>query len=132
MSPGRHFVKWLPQPSEAKSGVAKYQNRFIICLSTSVPNLVLLSQNPQFWCFHAQICSTISPWFYDHILFSINFITYITITILELLPHSFVVDIIMALSLWLKMIITIENISKWNMIILNNLVVVNLLLIKWK
>ena len=45
MSPGRHFVKWLPQPSEAKSVVAKYPNRFIICLSTSVPNLVLLSQN---------------------------------------------------------------------------------------
>jgi len=39
--------KWLPRPSRAKSVVAKYPDLFIICLSTSVQNLVLLSQNAQ-------------------------------------------------------------------------------------
>ena len=43
MAPG----KWLPRPSRAKSVVAKYPDLFIICLSTSVQNLVLLSQNAQ-------------------------------------------------------------------------------------
>jgi hypothetical protein len=44
---GRHFEKWLPQPLEAKYVVAKYPNLIIIYFSTSVPNLVLLSQNAQ-------------------------------------------------------------------------------------
>jgi hypothetical protein len=44
---GRHFEKWLLQSLEAECVVTKYANLFIIYLSTSVPNLVLLSQNAQ-------------------------------------------------------------------------------------
>jgi hypothetical protein len=44
---GRHFEKWLPQSLEAKYVVAKYPNLFITYLSTSVLNLVFLSQNAQ-------------------------------------------------------------------------------------
>jgi hypothetical protein len=38
-----YFEKWLLQPMEAKYVVAKYPYLFIMYLSTSVPDLVLLS-----------------------------------------------------------------------------------------
>jgi hypothetical protein len=45
--PGRHFEKWLPQHLETKYVVARHPNLFIMYLSISVPDLVLLSQNAQ-------------------------------------------------------------------------------------
>ena len=41
-----HFEKWLPQPSEAEFEMAQHPNLFIMILS-SVPNVVLSSQNAQ-------------------------------------------------------------------------------------
>ena len=44
---GPPFCKWLPLLSESESGMAVYPFHFRICPSTSVPNLMLVSQSAQ-------------------------------------------------------------------------------------
>ena len=46
--PEPQLCKWLPRLSKSKFELAVYPNHFIICLITSVPNLMLVSQNAQF------------------------------------------------------------------------------------
>ena len=66
------LCKWLPWLSEGRSGMAVYPNHFIICLSPSVPNLMLVSQNAQFlWKFQLRGPATLK---FDAVLAAFSFL----------------------------------------------------------